>query len=478
MQSGGLEPGPDEGAMSRETLLITGFQGNASDREMENVCRFMPGYVGAKASLQKNPQVFVRFDSPENMQNAFQLVDQQPVDLHDVASAVMQAHIANSELNNPERGQQFQTRSGVGPQVLSGFLNPMLGVPNSADEPEAAFVGQPQGQAVSAYAEDVRPWKRPRYDGQPVAEQEMDTLCVMNIQEKNEDQNSITSLFQTFEGFVTLQVMPGKLGGQNCFIKFASQYLAQAAMLSAPPHLQAQMARKSLNLAASEPGSGAPQGGKGKGAVQTFQSYPSSGQIPSGDQRPECKFFAQGRCGNGDQCRFQHVGAQQMDGQQMGGQQMGGQQQMMGGGQQVPGGDARPECKFFAQSRCAHGDQCNFRHAGVAQIGAPGFQQGGKGCGKVLFAGEGTADTIVVMNAIEKGYEEGMLTTFWPSMSGFVGMRISEGKGDGRGRHCFTKFANPELAAEALATAMQQNIDAEVARTSLNVTSDAAGTWF
>ena len=100
------------------------------------------------------------------------------------------------------------------------------------------------------------------------------------------------------------------------------------------------------------------------------------------DKRGPCRFFAKGRCKNGDNCPFSHV----MPGQQGSntnapvqssfggaGNTSNNPSQFGGGGwdnSRVPnnsnsvggGGNKKGPCRFFAQDKCRFGDDCQFSH--------------------------------------------------------------------------------------------------------------------
>merc|ERR1712083_236599 len=78
----------------------------------------------------------------------------------------------------------------------------------------------------------------------------------------------------------------------------------------------------------------------------------------------------------------------------------------------------------------------------------------GKGASKDMSGswgkgGKEEKDTVVVMNWNEKGCSAEMLTEFWPSLSGFAALRISEPSARG-GQHCFIKFSHGQAAHEGL----------------------------
>lgn len=72
-----------------------------------------------------------------------------------------------------------------------------------------------------------------------------------------------------------------------------------------------------------------------------------------GSSTPTCKFYAQGYCSKGADCKFAHVDDDPPQRQSQG----------RGGG----GGGGSRVCKYFLESRCTHGVNCRFEHPGAGQ---------------------------------------------------------------------------------------------------------------
>lgn len=399
-----MEPGIGDGQESSEscTLLVTGFPENSSDRELENFCRFLPGFGGAKSSFKKFPQVFVKFESHAQVLNAMQWVDQQPFDLHDQLN-VLKGHIARKELNidmvsDRQSGAPLQSRNGVGPSLLQGSLNALLGL---AEAPGNAWQAAAHAHWPSeAYMTEDRPSKRPRWEAEDGG---MDTLYIRDIVEKKQTESSIASLFSGYKGYVTLRLAKHAVSGiENCFIKFASAADAQAALHSAPAWLEADMARRSLDLSV--------------GSAKQSESWSAvAAPMPKGGAWPHFE-------------------------------PKGGKGKTNGWGKDGKDGSWGKDASWGLEG---------------------GWGKGGKSQGKV---GDSPDDTIVVMNAIDKGYTEETLTEHWPSQPGFCAMRISPhtGKGTG-GQHCFIKFVSTQHSHQALQKAKELGWDCDIARSSLNV---------
>lgn len=102
---------------------------------------------------------------------------------------------------------------------------------------------------------------------------------------------------------------------------------------------------------------------------------------PKQDNRPPCRFFAQGKCRNGDNCKFSHV----VQGQQ-GSNTNPPTQSRFGVPSSNPapnkwnnpsndnqGGNNKQPCKFFAQGKCRFGANCKFSHDMNSASSSQGF---------------------------------------------------------------------------------------------------------
>eukprot|EP00964_Phaeocystis_antarctica_P035872 scaffold20512_cov56-Phaeocystis_antarctica.AAC.2 len=94
-------------------------------------------------------------------------------------------------------------------------------------------------------------------------------------------------------------------------------------------------------------------------------------RAPISPRRPSmaavCSFFLQGRCRNGDACRFSHDATPAAPGAN----ESGATAPIAAlasslGGVAIATADTRPPCSFFAQGRCRNGDACRFSHTAPA----------------------------------------------------------------------------------------------------------------
>lgn len=76
----------------------------------------------------------------------------------------------------------------------------------------------------------------------------------------------------------------------------------------------------------------------------------------------------------------------------------------------------------------------------------------------------GHIDTLVLLGVLEKGYTEQQLEEFYASMPGFIAFKSNARVGGG-----FVKFASPAFALQAIDHSLAQKIEAQLARSNMNV---------
>eukprot|EP00929_Paragymnodinium_shiwhaense_P076011 TRINITY_DN38981_c0_g1_i2.p1 TRINITY_DN38981_c0_g1~~TRINITY_DN38981_c0_g1_i2.p1 ORF type:complete len:424 (-),score=104.71 TRINITY_DN38981_c0_g1_i2:92-1363(-) len=406
------------------TIYITGWTANSNDRELENFCRFLPGFLAAKSCMKVHPKVWVRFETPENAQDALEGLSGMP---HDVRAPgdVLKISLAKTETDPncmvPRHGSAL---------CLLGPLDDVLGAAQAAQpvatyKPAAAstagayspYSPPGRGGGGSQYQPYVPPAKRAKTAGPAASDaagdQVGDTLICFGVNSSPDmTEEALTNFFGFIVGFVALTVAKGK-GGDNAFVKFESSHQAQAAVQAAMQNgLEAKIAKTSLNLATLNGHAGAPAEGK---YAEHEAGY--SPRAPVAPYKPPAA-------------------------------------QAAAPATPAPGGGT---LKLRLVSGAGGGGK-------APPLAAPATAKGYGGAGGAA----GTApDTLCVMGCNEMGFDEQALVDYFTQLEGFLGLRFTAG-GKGGGM-CFAKFETPEQASAGLEVTKEQGVSVQIARTSLSL---------
>ncbi|CAK0840584.1 unnamed protein product [Prorocentrum cordatum] len=258
------EAGADAAAEEVSTVVVAGLPPDATPREADNLCRFMPGFVHSKVDTKKGIMLFVRFDSALNAQAAI--------------GAIAGHMFDRSQPGEPLRAQMARSnmRSTNAPPASAGAG--WGGGPPRRVAPPAGGYGQGGYGHASSWSQ---PSKRPREESMPHAANpgEVDTLVCIGAHELGYDEQSLEVFFSSLDGFLTFKHNQ-KMGGG--FVKFASTECASAAIAAAQENnVPAKWAKSSMGSPAKggwgSGGDGYGKGGDGYG--KGGHAYPA-GQPP------------------------------------------------------------------------------------------------------------------------------------------------------------------------------------------------------
>merc|ERR1719237_1038568 len=217
------------------TLYVGGLPLDCPDRELDNLCRFMPGFVCSKADRRKGLTLFVLFDTPLNAKAAIQALNYQNFDRSNPMAEPLRVVMAKSNMRQTDSG-------GPGPGPGWGLAPAMGGA-----------YQQTQIQRYQPGAE-AHPTKRPRMSESPG---DVDTVAIMGAKDVGHDEESLERIFASMPHFVAFKGN-ARLGGG--FAKFDSPQDANAAIAAAQAQgIPATLAKSSMVLTEGGPPSYARQ---------------------------------------------------------------------------------------------------------------------------------------------------------------------------------------------------------------------------
>lgn len=276
--------GPNGTGLDVSTIFVSGFSNDAGERELENLCRFIHGFVAARASVSKGSmKLWARFDCPDSAFNALATLEQQPFDMRD-PSLVLRANMARTDLNptaGPPKGKgggaagggrlapppavvgkggDWQDVGGKdashwghrGSKGKSDWQGPETWgscAGHKADGGGAGYGPHGPGGGGGSWAsghgkggkDGGPPSKRPKHEVTPA---ENDTLIILRAEEQGHTADGLHDFFMAVHGYVGL-----RLGKGNCFVKFQDVTMAQAAMpLCETSGITSSVAKSSLNV--------------------------------------------------------------------------------------------------------------------------------------------------------------------------------------------------------------------------------------
>lgn len=467
------------------TLFVTGFAPNCNDRELENLCRFIPGFVAAVANMKdENPKVWVRFESPEAAEAAMNLLEGQPHDLQD-AEVTLRASIAKTDTNPPSQG--MPRRNGV--QCIYGNLDGLLGTTGGGGGAQwgggAASHASNGGGRKGAPAWSPPAWeaekpswsaasnKRPYSSGPALgasANGDKDTLCLLATEEKGYTEESLIEYFGHLRGYVTMKYSPPKGSGKggSAFIKYESPMAAQKAHDEATrAGIDVQWARTNLDVDRLEQPRGSWSHG---GDSEPVAKRPRSDS--AGAEQDTLVVFAIEEKGFTRDHLEDFFGA--MDGFITSRFASG-----RGGMNAFIKFSSSMKCVLALDKANADGIECSFAKTNLnidipdrTPLSAPTGGSGGGVATRPPVIDTSNAppgedgDTLCIMGVVEKGLSEQALIEFCMQFEGFYALRYSHG--GKAGGTCFIKFCSAKQAAETRDAAAETGTHFEIARSSLN----------
>jgi len=226
------------------TIFVGGLPPDAAPRELDNLCRFMPGYVNSKIDNRKGLTLFVQFDSSSTAQEAIARLNNQVFDRNSPGEP-MRVVMAKSNMRTHDivpRGQygtqQSQPLWGMTPPI--GHSSPYRGGGGGASSYGGSFVGSGAGTNHGGSAHQSWAFSEPSeaFGGQRGAKRSrlsenpnsVDTVACVGAAEAGFDEFSVQAFFTALPGFVAFKPNPRMGGG---FAKFASPHLASEAVAAA-----------------------------------------------------------------------------------------------------------------------------------------------------------------------------------------------------------------------------------------------------
>lgn len=217
------------------TIFLAGFPADATPRELDNLCRFMPGFVTSNVVTTKGTMLFVLFDTAANARAAISVINQQPFD-RTMEGEPLRAQMARSNMRSPGAAPEPQW----GPPGAAPHKVPPSWVPARHQPPPPAGP-----HPFEAGLGQKRPRQMPENPGQ------VDTVAVIGAKEKGFDEETLRYFFEGLPGFACFRVNTRVGGG---FAKFASsEHAAQAVDAAALQGIPAEMAKTSMSSSAGQP---------------------------------------------------------------------------------------------------------------------------------------------------------------------------------------------------------------------------------
>jgi len=451
------------------TVFIGGIPPDATLREMDNLCRFMPGYVHSKVDSRKGTTLFVCFDSPDTATECIFRLDKQ--------------HFDRSNPGEPLRVVMAKSnmRSGDHPAVAQRAPAQVV---YQAPPPPQALPQAPSGPQ--------RAGKRPRMYEDPYA---IDTVAIVGAADRGFSEVMIEQFFGQMPGLLAFKPNPRMGGG---FAKFSAPTFAVEAVNAAVPEgIPAEIAKSSMSSAGGSPA--APQQPMPAAAHHYPGAHYSSGMaVPTpvdpwaaaqqeaigGPKRPRIPEDPGGVdtvAIIGAEDRGFPVVAVEAFFSAIPGFVAFKPNPRMGGGfakfassalaleaiaVAIPEGIPVELAKSSMGTGGAGGQpppQQYVAHSGFENHATPHAPAGGAPRRPRIPENPGCVDTVAMVGALDRGFDEETLRAFMAGCPGFVVFKANPRMGGG-----FAKFDSPQAASEAVAVAMAEGVPAAIAKSSMS----------
>jgi len=428
------------------TVFVGGIPSDATPRELDNLCRFLPGFVNSKVDLKKGKTLFVRFDTPSSAFNAISALHGQVFD----------------RLNPGEPLRVVLAKSNMKSDKPSTWIEYLETQPPPPAFPPT-YSGH-NGPTFGTFPAGVPAGKRSRMQEDP---SEVDTVASVGAAERGIDEESLRTFFSCLPGFVTFKPNPRMGGG---FAKFESAAFAVKAIeLATEQSIPAEIAKSSMGSHLNQP------------APQAYQ--PPIYQPPP--QQPPLWRGPGTATGVKRQREFEEH--EEVDTvASVGAAEKGiAEASLRAIFATMPGFVAfKPNPRMgggfakFESAALAVDAAANARAQGVpadiarSSMITTGMEMGMQQAAPVVtfYAKQQSepareVDTVACVGATERGFDESHLRAFFSERPGFVTFKANPRMGGG-----FAKFETPHLAVEAIAGAQERGIPADMARTSMQAT--------
>jgi len=449
---------PDAGREEVSTVFVGGLPPDATPRELDNLCRFLPGFTNAKVDARKGKTLFARFDTQSSALSAITALNGQVFDRTNPGEP-MRAVLAKSNMKSdrpPSWGSPYGGPSAAQPPPA--VYPPVGSAPGNYN---AAVSHSPGGfgglSTPPLYAGPAG--KRPRALEHP---SEVDTVASVGAAEKGFDEAALHGFFLSLPGFITFKANPRMGGG---FAKFDSAaYAVQAISAAHQQGIPAEIAKSSMNNGGfrEHPPVGLSSQG---GLAGEVYSMPSPGH-GHGTKRPRMAdnpyqvdtVASVGAAEQGIDEATLHSFFMSLPGFLA----FKGNPRMGGGFAKFESASLASQAVASAQQQGIPADIAKSNMTAVGSFsGTPGLTPAPAQSAAASYSP--AVDTVAAVGAAERGFDELALQAFFMEQPGFLTFKANPRMGGG-----FAKFESPGLAAQCVAKAQENAIPLEIAKTSMS----------